>query len=56
MSYGYFRNFVKVIKCSFRVATDIFGFINYNPSLTIKLPNIEILKKNKEGTFTQMKK
>ena len=44
-SYGYFRNFVKVIKCSFRVATDIFGFINYNPSLTIKLPNIELLKK-----------
>ena len=27
--YGYFRNFVKVIKCSFRVATDILGFITF---------------------------
>lgn len=44
-SYGYLRNFVKVIKCSFRVATDIFGFINYNPAITISLPNLAQLKK-----------
>ena len=30
-SYGYLRTFVKVIRSSFRVATDIFGFIKYNP-------------------------
>ena len=45
-SYGYFRNFVKTIKCSFRVATDIFGFIRYNPSLTIQLPPLNNVKKN----------
>ena len=44
-SYGYLKNFVKVIKCSFSVATDIFGFINYNPAITISLPHIERLKK-----------
>lgn len=44
-SYGYLRNFVKVIKCSFRVATDIFGFINYNLVITIKLPQLPQLKK-----------
>ncbi len=44
-SYGYFRNFVKVIKCSFRIATDVYGFIKYNPSLTIELPRTINLKK-----------
>lgn len=44
-SYGYFRNFVKVIKTSFRVATDFYGFINYNPAVTLKLPNFVNLKK-----------
>ena len=44
-SYGYFRNFVKTIKCSFRVAKDIFGFIQYNPSLTIQLPPLNNVKK-----------
>ena len=28
-SYGYFNNFVKVIKTSFKIATDFYGFINY---------------------------
>lgn len=45
-SYGYFRNFVKVIKTSFRVATDFFGFINYNPAVTLKLPNFVNFKKD----------
>ena len=44
-SYGYLKNFVKVIKCSFRVATDIFGFINYNPAITVSLPHLAQLKK-----------
>lgn len=45
-SYGYLRNFVKVIKTSFRVATDFYGFINYNPAVTLKLPNFVNLKKD----------
>lgn len=45
-SYEYLRNFVKVIKCSFRVAIDVFGFINYNPAITISLPHLAQLKKD----------
>lgn len=45
-SYGYLRTFVKVIRSSFRVATDIFGFIKYNPSITLRLPKYNSLKKN----------
>lgn len=45
-SYGYFRNFLKVIKSSFRDATDIFGFIKINPSVTLKVPRMELLKKS----------
>ena len=44
-SYGYFKNFVKVIKTSFRVDTDFYGFINYNPAITLELPNLVKLKK-----------
>ena len=42
-SYGYY--FLKVIESSFRDACDIFGFINYNPAITLRLPRLEILKK-----------
>ena len=44
-SYGYFNNFVKVIKTSFRIATYFYGFINYNPAITLKVPSIAKLKK-----------
>ena len=55
-SYGYFRNFVKVIKTSFRVAADFYGFINYNPAVTLKLPNFVNLKKRELGIFILKKK
>lgn len=45
-SYGYFNNFVKVIKTSFRIATNFYGFINYNPAITLKVPSIAKLKKD----------
>ena len=45
-SYRYFNNFVKVIKTSFRIATDFYGFINYNPAITLKVPSIAKLKKD----------
>lgn len=38
-SYGYLNNFVKGIKCLFRVTNDILGFINYNQVITISLPH-----------------
>ena len=34
-------NTIKVMKGTFREATDVYGFIRYNPSLTLKLPKIE---------------
>jgi hypothetical protein len=39
-SRSYFKNILKVIKGTFRDATDVYGFIRYNPSLTLKLPKI----------------
>lgn len=38
---SYFNNILKVLKTSFRLATDVFGFIRYNPAITLKLPKIE---------------
>ena len=40
-SRSYFKNILKVMKGTFREATDVYGFIRYNPSLTLKLPKIE---------------
>lgn len=55
-SYGYFRNFLKVIKSSFRDACDIFGFIRINPAVTLRLPKIEQLKKISKDTYIQKMK
>lgn len=38
---AYYNNILKVLKNCFRIATDVYGFIRYNPALTIKLPKIE---------------
>ena len=38
---AYYNNILKVLKSSFRIATDVYGFIRYNPALTLKLPKIE---------------
>lgn len=38
---SYYNNILKVLKNCFRVATDVYGFIRYNPALTLKLPRIE---------------
>lgn len=40
-SKSYFKNILKVIKGSFREACNTYGFIKYNPSLTIRLPKID---------------
>lgn len=37
----YYNNILKVLKNCFRIATDVYGFIRYNPALTLKLPKIE---------------
>ena len=38
---SYYSNILKVLKNCFRVATDVYGFIKYNPTITLKLPKIE---------------
>ena len=38
---SYFNNILKVLKSSFRLATDVFGLIRYNPAVTLRLPKIE---------------
>ena len=35
----YIKNILKVLKITFRDATDLYGFINYNPTITLKVPN-----------------
>ncbi|MBR2248423.1 MAG: site-specific integrase [Bacilli bacterium] len=38
---SYYKNILKVLKNCFRIATDVYGFIQYNPTITLKLPKIE---------------
>ena len=38
---AYYNNILKVLKNCFRIATDVYGFIRYNPALTLKFPKIE---------------
>lgn len=34
------RNYQKVIKSSFRDATNYFGFLNYNPAVDLQIPKV----------------
>lgn len=52
-SYGYFKNFVKVIKTSFRVDTDFYGFINYNPCNNFRTTKLGKIKKIVRHIYTQ---
>ena len=52
-SKAYFSNILKVIKGSFREACDLYGFIKYNPTLTLRLPKIEKDKEDVKHVYTQ---
>lgn len=52
-SRTYFSNILKVLKGSFREACDVYGFIKYNPTLTLRLPKIEEEKKDEKHIYTQ---
>jgi len=43
-SRDYIKNILKVLKVTFRDATDLYDFINYNPTLTLKVPNKYVKK------------
>jgi len=44
-SPGYIKNFQKVIKSSFRDACNVFGYIEYDPAATLRMPKMDYLKK-----------
>ncbi len=52
-SRNYFKNILKVMKGTFREATDVYGFIRYNPSLTLRLPKIEDDNDFKKHLYSQ---
>ena len=52
-SRSYFKNILKVMKGTFREATDVYGFIRYNPSLTLRLPKIEEKNNFEKHLYTQ---
>ena len=41
----YYSKILKVLKGTFRDACDLFGFLRYNPTITLRLPRIEEDKK-----------
>ena len=52
-SRTYYKNILKVIKGSFRDACNLYGFIKYNPALTLRLPKIDSLDDDIRHVYTQ---
>jgi len=52
-SRDYFKNILKVIKGSFRDACNLYGFIKYNPALTIRLPKIDRVEEDAKHLYTK---
>lgn len=52
-SRSYFKNILKVLKGSFRDACDLYGFIKYNPALTLRLPRMDIEYEDVKHLYTQ---
>ncbi len=52
-SRDYFRSILKVLKGTFRDACDIYGFLKYNPALTLRLPRIDKDKDDIKHLYTQ---
>ena len=51
-SKSYFKNILKVVKGSFRDACDLYGFLKYNPALTLRLPKLETKKSDVKHLYT----
>ena len=52
-SKTYYKNILKVIKGSFRDACNLYGFIKYNPALTIRMPKMDVEKKEDKHLYTK---
>ena len=52
-SKTYYKNILKVIKGSFRDACNLYGFIKYNPALTLRLPKISKYSEDIKHLYTK---
>ena len=50
---SYLKNILKVLKGSFRDACNLYGFIKYNPALTLRLPKLDKEKEDIKHLYTQ---
>lgn len=51
-SRSYFSNILKVLKGSFREACNTYGFIKYNPTITLRLPKTKLIKNEIKHVYT----
>ena len=51
-SRSYFKNILKVVKGSFRDACNLYGFLKYNPAITLRLPKMDIVKNDAKHLYT----
>lgn len=47
------KNILKVLKTSFKYATDVVGFIKENPALNVGLPKYDVPEKDPAHIFTK---
>ena len=53
LAKSYYRNILKVLKGCFREACDVYGFINYNPTITLRIPKIDEDREDIKHVYTQ---
>ncbi|WP_304683079.1 tyrosine-type recombinase/integrase [uncultured Clostridium sp.] len=52
-SRSYFGNILKVVKGSFREACNLYGFLKYNPAITLRLPKLDKIEEEVKHLYTQ---
>ena len=50
---SYYKNILKVLKGSFRDACNLYGFIKYNPAITLRLPKLNKYSEDVKHLYTQ---
>ena len=50
---AYLKNILKVIKGSFRDACNLYGFIKYNPAISLRLPKLDKEKNDAKHLYSQ---
>lgn len=52
-SKNFLKNILKVLKTSFNYATDVVGFVKFNPALKVRLPSYDMPDKDPVHIFTK---